>query len=552
MTLVAGDYDTDIPGWETGLVWNDKSKDEGFVHTYEGLAPGDYKLIVTDAADSNNKTYAMLTVTDAVLCAEAESINAGRYNDGQIIVAAEGGNTEGFEFALMPIEAPASGKLFTIADFLALDSAVSTEDDIVWSLADNVSLDPSKKTFADLRGGWYLAAVRGLYGVTGEKFSELAALRTSLEDAQLDFESAQVPTEEQKKTLEGAKAAYDSKALEIQELCAAAYLDFEEYWDGAFVLAVKVNVPGKSTGGNLSRIVEEAGGAAVYTLISPGKPLTEADMESIRAANKESDVIISGGGLTLRIPKGTLSGKFDVNRMIVDLAGAAEGKLVQYTDLDGNVSILPWCLVSGESVSYLIVGLGDYMLTDNPVNFDDIEGEWGAEYIIFTAARNLFSGTGQNTFSPHIPMTRAMFVTVLWRLAGAPRAEGDQPFNDLSADWYGDAVLWAVQKGIAGGYSPEIFGPDDIVSREQMCVFLSRFLEYLGMELDADDRDLTFDDDGKISSWASEYVYLCAKTGLIQGVGENTFDPQRGASRMEVSTILTRFITEVVKKYCRK
>ena len=270
------------------------------------------------------------------------------------------------------------------------------------------------------------------------------------------------------------------------------------------------------------------------------------------SANKEDDIIITGGGLTLRIPKGTLRDGFDVNRMIVDLAGAAEGKLVQYTDLDGNVSILPWCLVSGESVSYLIIGLGDYKLTDKPVNFDDIEVEWGAEYIIFTAARNLFSGTGENTFSPHVPMTRSMFVTVLWRLAGSPQAEGDQPFNDLGADWYRDAVLWAVQKGIVSGYSNEIFGPDDIVSREQMCVFLSRFLKYLGMNLDEDDRDLAFDDDDKISSWASEYVYMCAKTGLIQGVGENTFDPLKGASRMEVSTILTRFITEIVKKYGKK
>jgi hypothetical protein len=555
MALISDDYDLGAPGWDKDLSWINMNKNEGFTHTFEALASGDYKLIVRDAADTSNYGSMMITVTDRAITVLIDSLAAGSYyaSDGQITASVENGVTQGFEFALMPIKDHTNEKLYTIGDFLALDTAESSEDDIVWNLGDDVSLNPFIKTFAALGRGWYLIAVRGLYGVSAEQFEELEDISGKLAKARLALDSAGLgATEDQKKAVEDAKAAYDNKAQEIQELSDTAYADFGEYWDGAYVTAIEVNSPGLSNASNLSRIISDNKGAKVFTLLSPYKHLAEADIKKVISANKEDDIIITGGGLTLRIPKGTLRDGFDVNRMIVDLAGAAEGKLVQYTDLDGNVSILPWCLVSGESVSYLIIGLGDYKLTDKPVNFDDIEVEWGAEYIIFTAARNLFSGTGENTFSPHVPMTRSMFVTVLWRLAGSPQAEGDQPFNDLGADWYRDAVLWAVQKGIVSGYSNEIFGPDDIVSREQMCVFLSRFLKYLGMNLDEDDRDLAFDDDDKISSWASEYVYMCAKTGLIQGVGENTFDPLKGASRMEVSTILTRFITEIVKKYGKK
>ena len=554
MALVAADYDLSTPDWDKGLSWIDMNKKDGFTHTYKGLDSVKYKLIVADAADPSNYASLMITVTDRAITILSDSLAAGSYNasDGQITVSVENGVTQGFEFAFMPIKSPAEEKHYTIGDFLALDTAESSEDDIVWNLGDDVSLNPNIKTFAGLGRGWYLIAVRGLYGVSAEQFEELENARSKLAEAQLALESAEVAAEDQKKAVEDAKTAYDNKAQEIQQLSDTAYADFGGYWDGAYVTAIKVTAPSMSIASNLSRIISDASGAKVFTLLLPNKPLPEADIDKITAANEKDDIIITSCGLTLRIPKGTLRDGFDVNRLIVDLAGAAGGRLVQYTDLDGNVSILPWCLLSDEAASYLIVGLGDYKLIDNPVNFDDIEGEWGAEYIIFTAARELFSGTGENRFSPHMPMTRSMFVTVLWRLAGSPQAEGDQPFNDLSADWYEDAILWAVQNKIVSGYSNEIFGPDDIVSREQMCVFLSRFLKFLGMELDAYDRDLEFDDDDKISSWASEYVYMCADTGLIQGVGENTFEPLKGTGRMEVSTILTRFITGIVKKYSGK
>ena len=191
-------------------------------------------------------------------------------------------------------------------------------------------------------------------------------------------------------------------------------------------------------------------------------------------------------------------------------------------------------------------GWGEIMLAD----FDDIDGLWGEAYIDFTARRELFNGTGDGLFSPDQPMTRAMFVTVLWRMAGSPEAQGETTFLDLKEDWYRQAVLWAVNNGITDGYSEELFGPNDPVNREQMCVFLCRFLEYLGWSLDLDQIAADFNDADQISSWAVEYVDVCTRSGLIEGVGENTFEPKRSASRMEVSTLLTRFITKVIEKFC--
>ena len=147
-------------------------------------------------------------------------------------------------------------------------------------------------------------------------------------------------------------------------------------------------------------------------------------------------------------------------------------------------------------------------------------------------------------------MTRAMFVTVLWRMAGSPAAEGGLTFTDLKGEWYRQAVRWAVANGIADGYSAERFGPDDPVSREQMCVFLCRFLEHLGWTLDREFSGAAFADGAGISTWAADCVDICTRAGLVQGVGGNAFAPKQSASRMEVSTLLTRFVTKLVEKYC--
>lgn len=146
-------------------------------------------------------------------------------------------------------------------------------------------------------------------------------------------------------------------------------------------------------------------------------------------------------------------------------------------------------------------------------SFTDVEGHWGAASIAKAVDAGLFTGIDETTFSPDGGMTRAMFVTVLSRAAeklGGPAVEaGSGDFTDVAADaWYAGAVAWGVKAGLVSGYGDGRFGPDDLVTREQMCTFLARFLQYMGYDLSAYTPTGTFADDASISAWAKESVYL--------------------------------------------
>lgn len=185
-------------------------------------------------------------------------------------------------------------------------------------------------------------------------------------------------------------------------------------------------------------------------------------------------------------------------------------------------------------------------LAAEPTSFADVEGHWGAEAIATVVEAGLFNGIDENTFDPDGGMTRAMFVTVLYRLSGKLDGEtvtGTATFADVAADaWYAKAVSWAVAAGITQGYDSAHFGPDDLVTREQMCVFMVRFLTYMDYDLSAYTAGDPFTDDAAISVWARESVYLAKAIGLIEGVGDNYFAPQDSASRASVAVIGARLM----------
>ena len=185
-------------------------------------------------------------------------------------------------------------------------------------------------------------------------------------------------------------------------------------------------------------------------------------------------------------------------------------------------------------------------LAAEPTSFADVEGHWGAEAIATVVDAGLFNGIDENTFDPDGGMTRAMFVTVLYRLSDKLDGEtmsGTATFADVAADaWYAQAVSWAVAAGITQGYDSAHFGPDDLVTREQMCVFMVRFLNYMDYDLSDYTAGAPFADDASISSWAKESVYLAKAIGLIEGVGDNHFAPQDSASRASVAVIGARLM----------
>ncbi len=176
--------------------------------------------------------------------------------------------------------------------------------------------------------------------------------------------------------------------------------------------------------------------------------------------------------------------------------------------------------------------------------FTDVDTSlWYHEGIDYVLLAGLFNGTSATTFEPNADMTRAMLVTVLWRLDGEPNTAAANHFSDVSAGtWYTDAVIWAAENNIVEGYDADTFGPNDPITREQMAAILYRYASYKGYDVSASDSLETFTDLETISNWALTSVKWAVAEGLITGVSETTLDPAGNASRAQVATILMRFV----------
>ena len=110
---------------------------------------------------------------------------------------------------------------------------------------------------------------------------------------------------------------------------------------------------------------------------------------------------------------------------------------------------------------------------------DLVPGSWYYDSVRYTLEQGLFYGTSATTFRPEGDMSRAMLVTVLWRLAKKPANSHQNPFRDVPAGkYYTDAVLWAAENGIVYGVTQNTFRPDDPVTREQMAAILYRYAIY--------------------------------------------------------------------------
>ncbi len=181
--------------------------------------------------------------------------------------------------------------------------------------------------------------------------------------------------------------------------------------------------------------------------------------------------------------------------------------------------------------------------------FADIkESDWFYSYVEYVCSKGLFNGTTESTFSPAMPMTRSMLATVLWRMDGTPSHGGKNPFTDLKADWYKDAVLWASENNIASGYGGGLFGPDDNITREQMAVMLYRYSQYKGYDVTAGADLSGYIDAEDIGGWALTAMRWANDRGLITGRSDKELAPKAKASRAEIAAILYRFMTRYMEK----
>lgn len=184
--------------------------------------------------------------------------------------------------------------------------------------------------------------------------------------------------------------------------------------------------------------------------------------------------------------------------------------------------------------------------TPAPKTFEDMpaESDWRYEGLNFMVEAGLLNGinTAGTEIGPDDTMTRAMLVTVLWRLDGEPAAGREASFADLDQNWYQDAVSWAAQNEIVMGVGNGKFEPDGQVTREQIATILCRYAKSKGVDT-AKGADLSaFPDHANISGYAEEAMAWCVEAGLIQGSGAaKQLLPGDDATRSEVSAIVMRY-----------
>lgn len=177
-------------------------------------------------------------------------------------------------------------------------------------------------------------------------------------------------------------------------------------------------------------------------------------------------------------------------------------------------------------------------------SFRDVTStHWAFASVERAAELGLVTGYSDGTFRPDTPVTRAQFVLMLWRMCSKPAAAKAASFADASADWYQDALSWAVEKGYVNGLSDTRFGPDAPITRQQAMAILFRLNGgQSGTELTLTGiYEQTFADSTTIAAWAKDATWWAVYHELVSGVGGSRIAPEANASRAQIAAILLRY-----------
>lgn len=216
---------------------------------------------------------------------------------------------------------------------------------------------------------------------------------------------------------------------------------------------------------------------------------------------------------------------------------------------DGSISAVSGAYDAGQQTYAFDVVNGVTAIARFPFT-DVVAGTWYYGAAAYAYNNGLFAGMTPTTFAPNATMTRAMLVSVLWRLAGAPAPKAPNTFVDVpDGAWYTDAVTWAAENGVVSGIGGSRFDPSGFVTREQTAEILYNYAHNKGYDVSAR-ADLTaFPDAASVSGWAEEALSWANAAGLINGTvrdGQTILDPQGSASRAQVAMILMNYVEHVV------
>ena len=170
------------------------------------------------------------------------------------------------------------------------------------------------------------------------------------------------------------------------------------------------------------------------------------------------------------------------------------------------------------------------------------EGAWYMEGVRWAVENGVVKGVSEDRFAPDETTSRAMLVTMLYRMTGAQAPASPPAFSDVAEGaWYAEPVRWAAEAGLVTGYGDGRFGPNDPLTREQLAVILHRLALSRGYAAEAGASLSDFADADGVSAWAREAMSRMIALGVIRGTGNGMLSPRGLATRAQLAVMLMRF-----------
>ena len=294
------------------------------------------------------------------------------------------------------------------------------------------------------------------------------------------------------------------------------------------------------------------------TLTITVAPQSHSDLTSAQSTIVPASAAIAEVTLTVTSPDGTV-------RVIHDLGGTAELSLpytlksgetgerltVYYLSDTGAAEKLPCTYdAAAKAVTFRTDHFSTFLVVhEYSKPFTDVTlGSWYYDGVNTALANGWFSGVSATAFAPDSSMTRAMLVTVLYRMSGSPTVSGTSAFVDVSSGaWYAQAVAWAAENQLVAGYEDGTFRPDLAITRQQMAAILYRYHSWAGNTPVPGGSLSAYRDAANVAPWALEAMSWANTSGLILGTGPNTLTPNGTATRAQVAVILTGYTKQTQK-----
>ena len=231
-----------------------------------------------------------------------------------------------------------------------------------------------------------------------------------------------------------------------------------------------------------------------------------------------------------------------IGEVTKDSKDAIEGARAAYNALTDDQKALV------EKADDLVSAEEAYAYITAEIPFTDLkDGGWYLDAVRFVYLNGIMNGMTETTVEPDSELTRAMYITMLYRLNGEPEVNAASSYDDVKGnEWFAKAVAWGTEKGIVQGYAGK-FAPQDSITREQMAAMMYRYAKFTGSDVTASASLDAFSDGSSVSDWAKKEMSWAVASGLMQGHDNGTLEPKGNATRAQAGVVMQRFVKMTAK-----